>query len=163
MVAWYLSGMAWIKVPPEHRPIFLAALPKDSRIETVPMFGGIMARANGHPFAGLFGRSAMVLLDEPDRREALALEGAGFFDPMGDGRMRSEKVMLPEAERRPAYPEESCGESEGRKAGREPEDRAHEARQGEGEEGERADEVDEGLGEAGAATGKPAVRIDEAR
>ena len=56
-----------------------------------------MARANGHPFAGLFGRSAMVLLDEPDRREALALEGAGFFDPMGNGRVRSEKVMLPEA------------------------------------------------------------------
>jgi hypothetical protein len=39
----------------------------------------------------------MVWLPEPDRAEALALEGASMFDPMGDGRMRSDKVMLPES------------------------------------------------------------------
>ncbi|HVZ74399.1 MAG TPA: TfoX/Sxy family protein [Polyangia bacterium] len=88
--------MAWIKVPPENHPIFLAALPDDPRVETRPMFGGIAAKVNGHFFAGLFGLSAIVELPEKERAEALALEGAGPFDPMGDGRARSHKVMLPE-------------------------------------------------------------------
>jgi TfoX/Sxy family transcriptional regulator of competence genes len=89
--------MAWVKVPPEHHPIFMAALPKDERVETMKMFGGIAAKVNGHIFAGLFGRSTMIALPERDRASALALEGASYFDPMGDGRKRSEKVMLPES------------------------------------------------------------------
>jgi TfoX/Sxy family transcriptional regulator of competence genes len=89
--------MAWVKVPSEHHPIFRAALPRDPRVETQPMFGGLAAKVHGHIFAGLFGRSVMLALDEPQRAEALALEGAGPFDPMGDGRARSQKVMLPEA------------------------------------------------------------------
>ena|ERR1022692_2199423 len=89
--------MAWIKVPPENHPIFYDALPKSPRVDTHKMFGGIAAKVNGHVFAGLFGRSTMVLLAEPDRAAALALEGAAPFDPMGDGRARSEKVMLPES------------------------------------------------------------------
>ncbi|MDB4937988.1 MAG: hypothetical protein JWP87_4960 [Labilithrix sp.] len=89
--------MAWIKVPAEHHPIFRAALPKDPRVDTLPMFGGLAAKVNGNIFAGLFGRSAMIWLPEDERAEALALEGASPFDPMGDGRARSDKVMLPEA------------------------------------------------------------------
>jgi TfoX/Sxy family transcriptional regulator of competence genes len=89
--------MAWVKVPAEHHPIFRAALPKDPRVDTLPMFGGLAAKVNGNIFAGLFGRSAMIWLPEDERAEALALEGAAPFDPMGDGRARSEKVMLPEA------------------------------------------------------------------
>jgi hypothetical protein len=89
--------MAWIKVPAEHHPIFRAALPKDPRVDTFPMFGGVAAKVNGNFFAGLFGRSSIIWLPENERGEALALEGASFFDPMGDGRARSEKVMLPEA------------------------------------------------------------------
>lgn len=89
--------MAWVKVPQEHHPLFYAALPKDKRVETMKMFGGVAAKVNGNIFAGLFGRSVMLYLDEPERAEALALEGAEYFDPMGDGRMRSDKVMLPEA------------------------------------------------------------------
>jgi len=89
--------MPWVKVPPENHPIFHAALPDDPRVETMKMFGGVAAKANGHIFAGLFGRSTMLLLPEPDRAAALALEGASMFDPMGDGRARSDKVMLPEA------------------------------------------------------------------
>ena len=88
--------MAWVKVPPENHPKFYAALPKDARVETMKMFGGVAAKVNGHIFAGLFGRSTMLLLAEPDRAAALALEGASLFDPMGDGRARSDKVMLPE-------------------------------------------------------------------
>lgn len=89
--------MAWVKVPPENHQIFHAALPKDARVETMKMFGGVAAKVNGHLFAGLFGRSTMLLLAEPDRAAALALEGASLFDPMGDGRARSDKVMLPES------------------------------------------------------------------
>jgi len=88
--------MAWIKVPPEHHPVFRAALPRDPRVETLQMFGGVAAKVNGHFFAGLFGRSAIVFLGEAERGEALALDGASLFDPMGDGRARSDKVMLPE-------------------------------------------------------------------
>ena len=87
--------MAWVKIPPEHHPLFYAALPKDPRVETMLMFGGVAARVNGNVFAGLFGRSTMIWLPEDEREEALVLEGAGPFDPMGDGR-RSDKVMLPE-------------------------------------------------------------------
>ncbi len=88
--------MAWVKVPPENHPAFHAALPKDPRVETMKMFGGVAAKVNGHVFAGLFGRSTMVWLPEGERAAALALEGAAPFDPMGDGRARSDKVMLPE-------------------------------------------------------------------
>jgi hypothetical protein len=76
--------------------VFRAALPRDPRVETLQMFGGVAAKVNGHFFAGLFGRSAIVFLGEAERAEALALDGAGLFDPMGDGRARSDKVMLPE-------------------------------------------------------------------
>src|SRR5437868_3338472 len=89
--------MAWVKVPPEHHPVFLAALPKDKRVETMKMFGGVAAKVNGNIFAGLFGRSTMLALPEPLRAKALALEGASRFDPMGNGKVISEKVMLPEA------------------------------------------------------------------
>src|SRR5690242_9623527 len=89
--------MPWVKVPAEHHPLFYAALPDDPRIDTIKMFGGIAAKINGHVFAGLFGRGTMVWLPEPARSEALALKGAAPFDPMGDGRRRSDKVMLPEA------------------------------------------------------------------
>src|SRR5260221_6753965 len=89
-------GMAWVKVPAEHHPIFLAALPKDSRVETKQMFGGVAAKLNGNVFAGLFGLSTMVWLPEKERAAALALQGATPFDPMGDGRARSDKVMLAE-------------------------------------------------------------------
>jgi TfoX/Sxy family transcriptional regulator of competence genes len=91
--------VAWVKVPPEHHPLFLAALaalPKDPRVETMRMFGGVAAKVNGHIFAGLFGRSTMIWLPEAERARALALPGAAPFDPMGDGRARSDKIMLPE-------------------------------------------------------------------
>jgi hypothetical protein len=88
--------MAWIKVPAENHPLFLSALPQDPRVETMKMFGGVAAKVNGHIFAGLFGLSTMIWLPEDERAEALALPGAAPFDPMGDGRARSDKVMLPE-------------------------------------------------------------------
>jgi TfoX/Sxy family transcriptional regulator of competence genes len=89
--------MAWVKVPKEHHPIFLSALPADRRVTTLPMFGGIGIKIGGNMGGGLFGRSAIVRLSEPDRAEALALDGATPFDPMGNGRTSSNMVMLPES------------------------------------------------------------------
>jgi TfoX/Sxy family transcriptional regulator of competence genes len=89
--------MAWTKIPPEHHPLFRAALPRDPRIQTLQMFGGVAAKVNGNLFGGTFGRSVMLLLSERDRAEALALDGAEPFDPMGNGAKRSDKVQMPEA------------------------------------------------------------------
>jgi len=89
--------MAWTKIPPENIPLFREALPPDRRIQTLQMFGGLAAKVNGNFFGGAFGRSVMLLLSEADRAEALALEGAAPFDPMGNGAKRSDKVQMPEA------------------------------------------------------------------
>src|SRR5215469_5136450 len=89
--------MAWIKVPPENIPLFRAALPPDRRIQTMQMFGGLAAKVNGNFFGGAFARSVMLLLSEADRAEALALDGAAPFDPMGNGATRSDKVQMPES------------------------------------------------------------------
>ena len=89
--------MAWVKVPDEHRPLFAAALPTDKRVQTMPMFGGTAAKVNGHIFGGLFGRSVIVRLSPEDEPKALALDGAGWFAPMGDGRQSKTSIQLPES------------------------------------------------------------------
>jgi len=89
--------MAWVKIPKENHPLFLASLPRDPRVSTVNMFGGIAAKVNGQMFAGLFARSAIVKLSESDQKAALALDGAALFDPMGNGRVMHDTVVLPES------------------------------------------------------------------
>jgi len=89
--------MAWIKIPPEHHPLFRAALPKDKRITTLTMFGGVAAKVNGKMFAGLFARSVMVKLSPADQKTALALDGSAMFDPMGNGRIMKDTVQLPDS------------------------------------------------------------------
>ena len=87
--------MAWIKVPAEHHPIFRAALPKGAT--TKNMFGGVAAFVNDNMFGGLFARSIVVRLSAADEQEARALDGATPFDPMGDGRVMSQKILMPES------------------------------------------------------------------
>lgn len=89
--------MAWIKIPKEHHPLFRAALPKDPRVTTINMFGGIAAMVNGHMAGGLFGRSAVVRLGAPELAAALALDGAVPFDPMGRGAVMRDMALLPDA------------------------------------------------------------------
>lgn len=89
--------MAWVKVPAENHPIFYAALPRDLGVTTLKMFGGVAAMVNGNLFGGLFGRSAIVKLSPEDQPEALALDGAEPFDPMGTGRVMTNTVFLPDA------------------------------------------------------------------
>jgi TfoX/Sxy family transcriptional regulator of competence genes len=89
--------MAWVKIPQEHHPLFHASLPRDPRVSTVNMFGGVAAKVNGQMFAGLFGRGAIVKLSAADQRAALAIDGAAMFDPMGNGRVMHDTVLLPES------------------------------------------------------------------
>jgi TfoX/Sxy family transcriptional regulator of competence genes len=89
--------MAWVKIPPENHPLFRACLPRDPRVSTVNMFGGVAAKVNGQMFAGLFARGAVVKLSESDQKAALAIDGATMFDPMGNGRVMRDTVFLPES------------------------------------------------------------------
>lgn len=88
--------MAWIKIPAENHPLFHASLPRDPRVSTLKMFGGVAAMVNGHMFGGLFARSFIVRLSVADQQEALALDGAEPFDPMGNGRVMKDMVFMPE-------------------------------------------------------------------
>jgi TfoX/Sxy family transcriptional regulator of competence genes len=89
--------MAWVKIPKENHPLFHACLPRDRRVSTVNMFGGVAAKVHGRMFAALFGRGAMVKLSAADREAALALDGAEPFDPMKKGRAMRDSVLLPES------------------------------------------------------------------
>ena len=88
--------MAWVKVPKESHAILMAALPKDPRIRLINMFGATAALVNGNIFGGTFARSAIVRLDGDEFKEALALDGAEPFDPMGNKRVMNNTVLLPE-------------------------------------------------------------------
>lgn len=88
--------MAWTKIPKEHHPLFRAALPVDRRATSLQMFGAIAAKVNGHMFGSLFARSFMVKLSPADYAEAIALDGAEPFDPMGNGRVMGNSVLMPE-------------------------------------------------------------------
>lgn len=87
--------MAWVKVPAEHHPIFRANLPRGAT--TKNMFGGIAAFVNDNMFGGLFARSVIVKLSAADQDEALALDGASRFDPMGNGRIMRDIILMPES------------------------------------------------------------------
>ena len=89
--------MAWVKIPQENHPLFHDCLPRDPRVSTVKMFGGVAAKVNGQMFAGLFARGAIVKLSPANQRQALAIDGAGPFDPMQDGRVMRDTIFLPEA------------------------------------------------------------------
>lgn len=89
--------MAWVKIPQGNHPLFHDCLPRDQRVSTVNMFGGVAAKVNGQMFAGLFARGAVAKLSEPDQRAALSIDGARMFDPMGNGRIMRDTVFLPES------------------------------------------------------------------
>jgi|SRR5262252_9497267 len=89
--------MAWVKIPKENHPLFRDCLPRDPRVSTVNMFGGVAAKVNGQMFGGLFARGAVVKISPTDQQAALAIDGAEMFDPMGNGRVMRDTVFLPES------------------------------------------------------------------
>lgn len=87
--------MGWVKIPKEHFPLIEAALPKDPRIATVKMFGGLGAMVNGNMFGGLWAKSVMVRLSPGDQKKAQDI-GAVPFDPLGNGRTMADSFVLPD-------------------------------------------------------------------
>jgi len=88
--------MAWVKIPKENHDLLRAALPRDPRVTTITMFGGLCGMVNGNMFGGTFGRSAIARLAPADLAEALKLDGAELFDPMGRGVTMRDMVFFPE-------------------------------------------------------------------
>ena len=88
--------MAWVKIPKENHEVLRAALPRDPRVTTLMMFGGLCGMVNGNMFGGTFGKSAIARLGPADLAEALKLDGATLFDPMGRGTVMRDMVFFPE-------------------------------------------------------------------
>ncbi len=74
---------------------FRRMMPDDPRVEVKPMFGNLGAFVNGNMFAGLFGSSIGVKLDDAGREELLAVPGSGPFGP--EERPMGGYVALPAA------------------------------------------------------------------
>jgi TfoX/Sxy family transcriptional regulator of competence genes len=88
--------MAWVKIPKENHEVLRAALPRDPRVTTLTMFGGLCGMVNGNMFGGTFGKAAIARLGPADLAEALTLDGATLFDPMGRGTVMRDMVFFPE-------------------------------------------------------------------
>lgn len=60
---------------------FESLVPADPRVAVKPMFGNLGAFVHGNMFAGLFGASVGVKLDDADQAELAAIDGSGPFGP----------------------------------------------------------------------------------
>jgi TfoX/Sxy family transcriptional regulator of competence genes len=65
----------------EDKERFRSVVPDDPAVEVKPMFGNLGAFVNGNMFAGLFGSSLGVKLDEADMVELSAVDGSHPFGP----------------------------------------------------------------------------------
>jgi TfoX/Sxy family transcriptional regulator of competence genes len=63
------------------KQFFRSLIPDDPAVEVKPMFGNLGAFVNGNMFAGLFGATVGVRLDEAARSELEAIDGSGPFGP----------------------------------------------------------------------------------
>jgi hypothetical protein len=70
---------------------------RNAEVELGKMFGMPCVKANGKAACGFWQDSLVVkLTDQGEREQALALDGAALFDPMG-GRPMKEWVVVPAA------------------------------------------------------------------
>lgn len=69
--------------------LFKSLVPRDPGVELKPMFGHIAAFVNGNMFAGTFGDSIIVRLDQERQRDLLKKPGAALFEPMPGRPMKS--------------------------------------------------------------------------
>ena len=63
------------------KEFFRAVVPDSPEVEVKPMFGNLGAFVNGNMFAGLFGASVGVKLDEDARAKLEHVAGVGPFGP----------------------------------------------------------------------------------
>lgn len=71
-----------IPKPAEQDKLFFRSLiPGHPEVEIKPMFGNLGAFVHGNMFAGLFGSSVGVRLDDAGLEELAAVDGTGPFGP----------------------------------------------------------------------------------
>jgi TfoX/Sxy family transcriptional regulator of competence genes len=62
---------------------FRSLVPDHDAVEVKPMFGNLGAFVHGNMFAGLFGASVGVRVDDAASEELAAIDGSGPFGPAG--------------------------------------------------------------------------------
>jgi TfoX/Sxy family transcriptional regulator of competence genes len=71
------------KATEEDKEFFRSLIPEDPAVEIKPMFGNLGAFVHGNMFAGLFGASVGVRVDDAASEELAAIDGSGPFGPAG--------------------------------------------------------------------------------
>jgi TfoX/Sxy family transcriptional regulator of competence genes len=79
----------------QDKTFFQSLIPQYPGVEIKPMFGNLGAFVHGNMFAGLFGSSVGVRLDEAGQAELAGVDGSGPFGP--SGRPMGGYTSLPEA------------------------------------------------------------------
>jgi TfoX/Sxy family transcriptional regulator of competence genes len=69
------------KASEEDKTFFRSLIPGHPGVEIKPMFGNLDAFVHGNMFAGLFGASIGVKLDDAGLAELTAIDGSGPFGP----------------------------------------------------------------------------------
>lgn len=82
------------KASEEDKTFFRSLIPDHPGVEVKPMFGNLGAFVHGNMFAGLFGTSVGVKLDDAGLAELTAIDGSGPFGPAG--RPMGGYISLPE-------------------------------------------------------------------
>lgn len=85
MALWAASGLDGRMQMPKHseedKARFRGLIPQSPGVEVKPMFGSLGAFVNGNMFAGLFGESVGVKLDEAGLDALRAMPGSAPFGP----------------------------------------------------------------------------------
>jgi TfoX/Sxy family transcriptional regulator of competence genes len=71
------------KATEEDKEFFRSLIRQDPAVEIKPMFGNLGAFVHGNMFAGLFGASVGVRVDDAASEELAAIDGSGPFGPAG--------------------------------------------------------------------------------
>jgi TfoX/Sxy family transcriptional regulator of competence genes len=90
-----MEKKTWKKSPEKLIELFYSALPADPQVEKRKMFGCPCAFVNGNMFSGLHEDNMIVRLEEKDREEMIAHQGAKPFQPM-PGRTMKSYISVPE-------------------------------------------------------------------
>lgn len=70
------------RLDPTARALYEASLPKDDRIQTRAMFGGLGSFVNGNMFSGALGTKVFLRLPTRDLEALMKEPGGGPFEPV---------------------------------------------------------------------------------
>jgi TfoX/Sxy family transcriptional regulator of competence genes len=84
------------RLDPAIRALYESALPKDARVQTRAMFGGLGSFVNGNMFCGALGTRIFLRLPAEDLEALLQEAGGGLFEPV-KGRAMRDYANIPDA------------------------------------------------------------------